>query len=704
MAPGDRSWVTLSPTASTDLSTVVTTRPLWPTTGAPNERSPIRPSTQSRERDRRPGGPRRCRTSRPRRPSIRPGRGRVDCRRTCGTRLRHRGVRFDTGRDRAPARGPIPKGRIRGLVDRSVSPVKGPPPSKVHRSVPVSGPGHGEPRRWTPGRRCRRLPITGLGVTFPPRSRVHRIVPVCGPTTTEVAMGGVVHRHRPRLNRGGAAVPRSRATAARLPSGGWRRPRTHSGGCSSPLFSQPRGPEALHRSADRRGARAGGSNVAQTSFPRSIVHHPESGPGHRPTGRPGSRARVATRSPVGCTVTIRVDHGRLISGSPPATGAVIDSIGGDDDVAGSEDRPSFAGRHTGHREGEPGTEVEPPTADLSPQEIGPSSGRPRAMPAVGPRRRTYRAGPPDRRRQDERVGKGGRVERDHGSRARTRCPIRDVVTEQLRTTARWVTSSAAIGSSRRRRRAPVTNARARATRCDCPPERRRGTMMGDIGDAQPIEPVARQGRRRRSSTHRMAAWPEGHIRQRIEVGEEEVLLEDQPTRALFRGEPGRRVRGSSRTRPSRTIRPPVSGSTPASARSRVVLPAPFGPRTATTSPSATSRWTPRWNSVESNLDVGRQTHRRTAPSHRPRSATSTANEITNRSRDSATATRSLPSQRQVDGERKGLRTSLDVTGERDGGAELAEGPGPGQRRSGDQGRRDHRRRHQAERRPSVGSE
>ena len=65
----------------------------------------------------------------------------------------------------------------------------------------------------------------------------------------------------------------------------------------------------------------------------------------------------------------------------------------------------------------------------------------------------------------------------------------------------------------------------------------------------------------------------------------------------------------------------------------------------------------------------------TAPSHRPRNAISTANEITRRSSDSATATRSSP-ERQVDGERECLRASLDVTGERDGGAELTQGPWP----------------------------
>src|SRR5208282_2298800 len=56
----------------------------------------------------------------------------------------------------------------------------------------------------------------------------------------------------------------------------------------------------------------------------------------------------------------------------------------------------------------------------------------------------------------------------------------------------------------------------------------------------------------------------------------------------------------SRSRPSRLIDPAVGRSNPAIARSRVDFPAPFGPRSASNSPSPTVRSTPErtgWRSI-----------------------------------------------------------------------------------------------------------
>src|SRR5215469_2657480 len=64
--------------------------------------------------------------------------------------------------------------------------------------------------------------------------------------------------------------------------------------------------------------------------------------------------------------------------------------------------------------------------------------------------------------------------------------------------------------------------------------------------------------------------------------------------------------GSSRTVPSRTTRPPASGSRPTRARSVVDFPDPFGPSRASTSPAATVKATSRlsldsrsWMSISS---------------------------------------------------------------------------------------------------------
>ena len=66
------------------------------------------------------------------------------------------------------------------------------------------------------------------------------------------------------------------------------------------------------------------------------------------------------------------------------------------------------------------------------------------------------------------------------------------------------------------------------------------------------------------------------------------------------------------------------------------------------------------------------------------------------------ATSGLASSCEVDRERQGLGAADDVAGEGDGGAELAEGPGPREHGSGDHRRQDHRQGDPSERGPPPG--
>ena len=106
---------------------------------------------------------------------------------------------------------------------------------------------------------------------------------------------------------------------------------------------------------------------------------------------------------------------------------------------------------------------------------------------------------------------------------------------------------------------------------------------------------SRRGRRVRASPSRRvaprprprapAAEPERDVLEHGEVREQQVVLEHDADRAPL-GRHERRGRRRRATTPSSSMRPRSIGTSPASARSNVVLPAPFGPRIATVSPSA----------------------------------------------------------------------------------------------------------------------
>src|SRR5215216_6314540 len=231
-----------------------------------------------------------------------------------------------------------------------------------------------------------------------------------------------------------------------------------------------------------------------------------------------------------------------------------------------------------------------------------------------------------------------------------------------RTSVRVAASRAARGSSRSSSRGSPAMARARATRWAWPPDRARG---------------------------RAPAWPARPTRS------------SQPAarrRASALGRPRARSpkATSSRTVPSRLTRPRASGTSPARARSRVVLPAPFGPSSTTSSPVATTS----------------STSRSSSPRARPRSASRLTGAPLRGSPDPSGSCRREPAvaqddqygqgdgqqdqaegdgrlqvglQGQVDGQGHGLGDPGEVAGEGDGGPELAQGPGPAQGDPGPEG-------------------
>ena len=126
----------------------------------------------------------------------------------------------------------------------------------------------------------------------------------------------------------------------------------------------------------------------------------------------------------------------------------------------------------------------------------------------------------------------------------------------------------------------VASARASATRCCCPPD----SCAGYFGACS-----ARPTRSSSSATRwRMRALRPGGAAQAVadvlghrQVGEQRVGLEDDAEVAL-----GGRQRGDVAPAPGRSARVD-GGSSPAMARSSVVLPQPDGPRKETNSPLAT---------------------------------------------------------------------------------------------------------------------
>ena len=153
-------------------------------------------------------------------------------------------------------------------------------------------------------------------------------------------------------------------------------------------------------------------------------------------------------------------------------------------------------------------------------------------------------------------------------------------------------------ASRRREQPAARRAAAGAGRSPAP------------APTQPVVPARRTAhaaarRRTRSSPMRSShscavrrATPFGVLRARkpnatfsstVICENKQVVLEDEADRSSFRLRRRRRCAGSSTTNSSIAMRPLSIGASPARLRSTVVLPAPFGPSSASSSPGATSR-------------------------------------------------------------------------------------------------------------------
>ena len=198
---------------------------------------------------------------------------------------------------------------------------------------------------------------------------------------------------------------------------------------------------------------------------------------------------------------------------------------------------------------------------------------------------------------------------------------------------------------------------------------------GEAAHAEPVQPGPRGGARPPRGRHPGCAARRRRCRARTGGG---------TAPGPGRRSPIRRSRtstgGSVHEAPPTSTRPP--GSTiPARARSRVVLPAPLGPITATT--SRRLRGEGRGDPTR-DVDLGAQrrgwgAHGRT--SQRLRSAARMTTERTSRIMLSVRATAGSRLQCAVDQARHRLGGAGVVAREGDGGAELAERAGPGQDRA-----------------------
>ena len=175
-----------------------------------------------------------------------------------------------------------------------------------------------------------------------------------------------------------------------------------------------------------------------------------------------------------------------------------------------------------------------------------------------------------------------------------RVPLKDAScrASSRRTSARIETSSAESGSSSSSSRGSVASALRSATRCACPPDSERG-----IAPALSDSPASASHLRALSTAfgRRSERRPKATFSSTVRWGKRTWSWKTRPTRRRSAGT-WMPASLSSRTFSSSDTRPCIS-SRPASARNRVVLPAPFGPSTATVSPPATVK---RTSSVKSS--------------------------------------------------------------------------------------------------------
>ena len=158
------------------------------------------------------------------------------------------------------------------------------------------------------------------------------------------------------------------------------------------------------------------------------------------------------------------------------------------------------------------------------------------------------------------------------------------------TWAAALTPREAVGSSSSSSRGWRAIARATATSWRWPPDSERTFLVvSGSGISRLPSSVAASAWNRTSDIRLAAALPaEQQVRRDVQVVAERQVLPDHRRRP-----PGRRRPGCGLTgRPASRISPAVGAMSPAMQRTSVVLPAPFSPASATTSPGRICRSTP----------------------------------------------------------------------------------------------------------------
>ena len=238
---------------------------------------------------------------------------------------------------------------------------------------------------------------------------------------------------------------------------------------------------------------------------------------------------------------------------------------------------------------------------------------PRGSPPTRARRPACRAPRAGRRRRATSSRRSAARDRDRGSRRPPRRRRRTARAASANTPRACAGSSPAVGSSSSRQRAPWHSACARITRRASPPDSSSNRRAARCVD------VARRHRRARGREVVVAREPEPALaarsgraarppRRRTGTRARSAAAGTRASRAIARRGRARRIVAEARARSRR-----AAATSPAIARSSVVLPAPLGPTTTTSSPASTCRGHAAHDVAAAERDVDR----RSSSSHTP---------------------------------------------------------------------------------------
>ena len=170
-------------------------------------------------------------------------------------------------------------------------------------------------------------------------------------------------------------------------------------------------------------------------------------------------------------------------------------------------------------------------------------------------------------------------------------------------------SSPAVGSSRNSSSGRPTSAIARLSRCTCPPDSRRTGVRATVGQAENVQQPVRVERVGRASRDQRAASPRCGPRR----ARHRTAASPRPAGAALPGRAtGRGPAPGPRRRPGR--------AKPSQTSTVVVLPAPFGPSSASNSPRRSSKDSPS-TAVRAAVAAHQPPHRRALGSLRSRPVT-----------------------------------------------------------------------------------